>query len=188
MAKNNFWGRSITASGGCDDPIRLTKFGPFTPGFPLVQYDDVAAIEAYLQSDPNCCAIMLEPIQGEGGIVVPQLGYLEQVNQLCKKYNVLLIADEVQTGLGRTGKLMGSDWDLGSVKPDIMTLGKAISAGVTPVSGIVANDNIMMLIKPGEHGSTYGGNPLGMACAQAAVEALIEEGMVENSLTVGEYF
>lgn len=188
MMNGNFWGRSITASGGCDDPSRYENFGPFTPGFPLVDYNDVAAVERYFQSDSNCCAIMIEPIQGEGGVIIPDLGYLARVKELCTKYNVLLMCDEVQTGLGRTGKLMGSDWDLGDgVRPDVMTLGKAISAGVTPVSGIVANDDVMMLIKAGDHGSTYGGNPLGMACAKAAVQALVEEGMVENSLEVGAY-
>ena len=130
---------------------------------------------------------MLEPIQGEGGIIIPQDGYLGKVKELCKKYNVLLIADEVQTGFGRTGNLMGYEHDMGDEKPDIMTLAKSISGGVTPVSGIVANDDILMLIKPGEHGSTYGGNPLGMAVAKVAVQALIEEGMLENSKKMGAY-
>lgn len=132
---------------------------------------------------------MIEPIQGEGGVIIPSDGYLKKVQALCKKYNVLLIADEIQTGLGRTGKLMGSEWDLGDgVRPDIMTLGKAISAGVSPVSGIVANNNIMDYMKPGSHGSTYGGNPFGMAVAQAAVSTLVDEKMTENSLDVGGYF
>jgi len=169
MANGCFWGRSITASGGCDDPQRYNNFGPFTPGFPLVPYDDVDAIETYFKSDPNCVGIMLEPIQGEGGVIIPQEGYLKKVKALCEKYNVLLICDEVQTGLGRTGKLMGYMWDLGEDKPDIVTLGKAISGGVTPVSGILASNEVMNTIKPGDHGSTYGGNPLGMAVAHAAV-------------------
>ena len=140
-----------------------------------------------MKKDPNCVAIMLEPIQGEGGVIIPQEGYLRKVKDLCEKYNVLLICDEVQTGLGRTGKLMGYKWDLGeSVNPDIVTLGKAISGGVTPVSGIVANNEIMDTIKPGDHGSTYGGNPLGMATAHAAVKALIDEGMTENSAKMGD--
>lgn len=122
-----------------------------------------------MKADPNCVAIMLEPIQGEGGVILPEPGYLRKVKDLCEKYNVLLITDEVQTGLGRTGKLMGYMHDLGDAKPDIVTLGKAISGGVTPVSGIVANDEVMMTIKPGDHGSTYGGNPLGMAVAKVAV-------------------
>lgn len=189
LMNGNFWGRSITASGACDDAARYTNFGPFTPGFPLVNYNDVSAIEAHLQQDPNCVGIMIEPIQGEGGVIVPDQGFLKQVQQLCKKYNVLLITDEIQTGLGRTGKLMGSEWDLGDgVRPDIMTLGKAISGGISPVSGIVANDHIMDHIKPGDHGSTYGGNPFGMAVARAAVSAIVEENMVANSLEVGNYF
>lgn len=136
-----------------------------SPGFPLVDFDNVEQIETFLQSDPNCVGIMLEPIQGEGGVIIPQEGYLRKVKDLCEKYNVLLITDEVQTGLGRTGKLMCYEHDLGDVKPDICTLGKAISGGVTPVSGILANNAVMDVIKPGDHGSTYGGNPLGMAVA-----------------------
>jgi ornithine--oxo-acid transaminase len=163
MANGCFWGRSITASGGCDDPSRYDNFGPFTPGFPLVDFNDLPALEAYFKSDPNTCAVMLEPIQGEGGVIIPDEGYLKGVRALCDKYNVLLITDEVQTGLGRTGKLMGYDWD--GIKPDIVTLGKAISGGVTPVSGIVSQAAVMDTIKPGDHGSTYGGNPLGMAVA-----------------------
>jgi len=163
MANGCFWGRSITASGGCDDPSRYNNFGPFTPGFPLVDYNNLPQLEAYFKSDPNCCAVMFEPIQGEGGVIIPDEGYLKGVRALCDKYNVLLITDEVQTGLGRTGKLMGYDWD--GIKPDIVTLGKAISGGVTPVSGIVSQAAVMDTIKPGDHGSTYGGNPLGMAVA-----------------------
>ena len=163
MAKGCFWGRSITASGGCDDPSRYDNFGPFTPGFPLVDYNNLPQLEAYFKSDPNCCAVMLEPIQGEGGVIIPDEAYLKGVRALCDKYNVLMITDEVQTGLGRTGKLMGYDWD--GIKPDIVTLGKAISGGVTPVSGIVSQAAIMDTIKAGDHGSTYGGNPLGMAVA-----------------------
>lgn len=132
---------------------------------------------------------MLEPIQGEGGVVIPEAGYLRKVKDLCEKYNVLLITDEVQTGLGRTGKLMCYEWDLGDkVRPDICTLGKAISGGVTPVSGILANDHLMNTIKPGDHGSTYGGNPLGMAVAKAAVKAIVDEDMTGNSLRMGKIF
>uniref|UniRef100_A0A7S3IYC8 Ornithine aminotransferase n=1 Tax=Strombidium inclinatum TaxID=197538 RepID=A0A7S3IYC8_9SPIT len=181
-----FWGRSITASGACDDPARYTNFGPFTPGFHLVDYNNLEQVEAVMKKDPNLVAMMLEPIQGEAGVVIPDEGYLRGIRQLCNKYNVLLICDEVQTGLGRTGKLMGYQWELDeNNQPDIVTLGKAISGGVTPVSGIVANDNIMSTIKPGDHGSTYGGNPLGMAVAQAAVECLVEEKMPENALKMG---
>lgn len=188
MAKGCFWGRSITACSGSDDFSRYNNFGPLTPGFPLVPYNDLAALENYLKRDPNCVGVMLEPIQGEGGVIIPDNGYLKKVKDLCKKHNVLLITDEVQTGLGRTGKLMGYQWDLGQEKPDIVTLGKAISGGVTPVSGILANKEVMDTIRPGDHGSTYGGNPLGMAVAQAAVKALVEEGMVENAGKMGAIF
>ena len=185
MANGCFWGRSIAACSGSDDEQRYKNFGPMAPGFPLVDFNDVDAIEAYFKMDPNCVGIMLEPIQGEGGVIVPQEGYLRKVKDLCEKYNVLLITDEVQTGLGRTGKLMCYEHDLGDVKPDICTLGKAISGGVTPVSGILANNHIMDTIKPGDHGSTYGGNPLGMAVANAAVRAIVDEDMTGNSVRMG---
>lgn len=189
MANGCFWGRSITGCSGSNDPMRYTNFGPLTPGFPLVPFNDVGAIEDYFKRDPNCVAVMLEPIQGEGGVVIPESGYLRKVKDLCEKYNVLLITDEVQTGLGRTGKFMAYEHDLGDkVKPDICTLGKAISGGVTPVSGILANDNLMSVIKPGDHGSTYGGNPLGMAIAKAAVKAIVDEDMTGNSLRLGAVF
>lgn len=186
MMNGCFWGRSIAACSGSDDFIRYNNFGPMCPGFPLVNFNDVDAIEAYFKADPNCVAVMIEPIQGEGGVVVPQQGYLRKVKDLCTKYNVLLITDEVQTGLGRTGKLMAYMHDLGDdVRPDICTLGKAISGGVSPVSGIVANNEIMDCIKPGDHGSTYGGNPLGMAIAKAAVQAIVDEDMTGNSVRMG---
>ena len=188
MARNNFWGRSITASGACDDPIRYNAFGPFTPGFPLVDYNDLNAIEAELKANPNTVAVYLEPIQGEGGIIVPDEGYFKQVKALCKKYNVLLIADEVQTGFGRTGNLFGYEHDMGKEdKPDILIFAKSVSGGFYPVSGILADAHIIDLVKAGEHGSTFGGNPLGMAISKRAVEVLIEEGMVENSRKMGEY-
>ena len=189
MANNNFWGRSICAAGGCDDPLRYRAFGPYGDGFPLVPYNDVPAIEEYLKHDPNCVAVMLEPIQGEAGVVVPDKGYLKKVQELCKKYNVLFIVDEVQIGFGRSGKMMGYNWDLGDDgRPDIVSMGKAISGGYTPVSGICAMKEVMDLIKPGEHGSTFGGNPLGMAIARAAVGVLVEENMTENSYKMGEIF
>lgn len=144
MAKGNFWGRSITASGACDDPIRYTKFGPFTPGFPLVNWDDLADLERMLQEDPNVCAVYLEPIQGEGGINVPQDSYFGKVKALCKKYDCLLISDEVQTGFGRTGKLMAYEHDMADDKPDILVLAKSVSGGITPVSGFMANDDVML--------------------------------------------
>lgn len=186
MASRCFWGRSITACSGSDDPKRYTNFGPMTPGFPLVPYNDPEAIEAYVKRDPNCVAVMLEPIQGEGGVVIPEPGYLRKVKEICERHNVLLITDEVQTGMGRTGKLMCYEHDLDkNVRPDICTVGKAISGGITPVSGILANREVMTVIGRGEHGSTYGGNPLGMAIAKAAVKAVVEEDMVGNSARLG---
>ena len=187
MCNGNFWGRSITASGACDDDSRSKNFGPFTPGFPLVDYNNLEALEAQMMREPNLVAVYLEPIQGEGGIIIPQHGYLSKVKALCEKYNCLFIADEVQTGFGRTGKLLGYEFDMKDTKPDMLVLAKSISGGVIPVSGVVCNDEIMMQIQPGDHGSTYGGNPLGMAVAKRAVEVLIEEKMVENSATLGEY-
>jgi ornithine--oxo-acid transaminase len=187
MAKNNFWGRSITASGACDDPSRYTAFGPFTPGFPLVDFNDVQAIEDELKANPNTVAVYLEPIQGEGGIIMPEPGYLKKVKALCKKYNALLIADEVQTGFGRTGYLFAYEHDMIDEKPDILIFAKSVSGGFYPVSGILADAHIIDLVKAGEHGSTFGGNPLGMAIAKRAVEVLVEEGMVENSRKMGEY-
>jgi len=188
MANENFWGRSITASGACNDPSRYTDFGPFTPGFPLVDYNNLEAIEKRLQSSPNAVGVYLEPIQGEGGILMPDNGYLAKVKALCKKYNVLLIADEVQTGFGRTGYMFGYEHDMGKDdKPDILVFAKSASGGFYPVSGILADAHIMDLIKAGEHGSTFGGNPLGMAIAKRAVEVIVEEKMVENSAKMGEY-
>lgn len=187
MAKNCFWGRSITAISGCDDAARQKQFGPFTPGFPLVPYDDVPAIDEYLANDPNCVAVFLEPIQGEGCGVVPTLGYLKEVKKVCKKHDVLLVTDEVQTGLCRTGKMMAYQHDLGDdERPDITTLGKALSGAVTPVSGIVASAELMNNFEAGEHGSTFQGNPLGCAVAKAALEVLVEEELADNSAKQGK--
>lgn len=184
MMEGNFWGRTITAAGACDDPSRYSGFGPFTPGFPLVPYDDINALKNLIENDPTICAVMLESIQGERGVIIPQEGYLKQIRELCTKHNVLMIMDEVQTGFGRTGKLMGYNWE--GVKPDIVAVGKALSGGIMPISGAFCNDEIMLCIRPGEHGSTFGGNPLAMAVAKAAIHTLIEEGMVENALAMGE--
>ena len=184
MMEGNFWGRTITAAGACDDPSRYNGFGPFTPGFPLIPFDDIEAFRKMLEADKNVAAVMVEAIQGERGVIIPKAGYLKQMRELCTKHNVLMIIDEVQTGFGRTGKFMGYDWE--GVKPDIVSVGKALSGGIMPVSGAFCNDEIMLCIKPGEHGSTYGGNPLAMAVAKAAIQTLIEEGMVENALAMGE--
>lgn len=186
FAHDNFWGRTIAAISSSSDPESFSHFGPFVPGFEQVPYNDIGALESRLSSDPNIAAFMVEPIQGEAGVVVPDDGYLAKVSELCKKYNVLLIADEVQTGLGRVGKLLACEYD--NVKPDILVLGKALSGGVYPVSAVLARDEIMLTLKPGQHGSTYGGNPLGCAVAMAALDVLINEGLIENSMSMGKRF
>ena len=186
LAKGNFWGRTITASGASDDPSRYTNFGPFTPGFELVEYNNLDAVEDAFKQNPNVAGLMFEPIQGEAGVLIPHDGYLKGLRSLCDKYNVLLILDEVQTGLGRTGKLMCADWE--DVKPDIVSIGKALSGGFLPSSAAMANDEIMLTIKPGEHGSTFGGNPLSSVISKRAVEILFEENMIENSNDMGNLF
>jgi len=180
---DNFWGRSITASGACDDPTRYNKFGPFTAGFDLFKYDDVDALRKKLEENPNICSVFIEPIQGEAGVIIPHDGYLKAVRELCTKHNVLLCADEIQTGFGRSGKLFACEWE--DVRPDMLIMGKSMSGGMLPVSGVVADNEVMDHIKPGDHGSTYGGNPLAMATAHAAIQTLIEEDMVGNSARLG---
>uniref|UniRef100_A0A1Q3F622 ornithine aminotransferase n=1 Tax=Culex tarsalis TaxID=7177 RepID=A0A1Q3F622_CULTA len=182
FAEGNFWGRTLAAVSSSNDPSSFEGFGPFMPGFELVPYNDTAALEKALQ-DPNVCAFMVEPIQGEAGVVVPDEGYLKKVRELCTKYNVLFIADEVQTGLARTGRMLAVDYE--DVKPDILILGKALSGGIYPVSAVLANDPVMLCIKPGEHGSTYGGNPLGCKVAMAALQVLIDEKLAENADRMG---
>ncbi|KAK2586028.1 hypothetical protein KPH14_010595 [Odynerus spinipes] len=182
FAEGNFWGRTMSALSSSTDPTSYSGFGPFMPGFELVPYDDLVALQQAL-ADPNVCAFMVEPIQGEAGVVVPRDGYLKGVRELCTKHNVLWIADEVQTGLGRTGKRLAVDHE--NVKPDILILGKALSGGFYPVSGVLANDPIMLTIKPGEHGSTYGGNPLGCKVALEALRVLEEEKLAENADKLG---
>ncbi|XP_058976227.1 ornithine aminotransferase, mitochondrial-like [Musca domestica] len=183
FAENNFWGRTLSAVSASTDPSSYEGFGPFMPGFEIIKYNDVQALEKALQ-DPNVCAFMVEPIQGEAGVVVPDDGYLKKVRELCTKNNVLWIADEVQTGLARTGRMLAVDYE--GVKPDILILGKALSGGMYPVSAVLANDDVMLCIKPGEHGSTYGGNPLGCKVAMAALEVLQEEKLSENAFKMGE--
>lgn len=182
FAEGNFWGRTLAAVSSSSDPSSYEGFGPFMPGFELVPYNDTGALERALQ-DPNVCAFMVEPIQGEAGVVVPDEGYLRKVRELCTKYNVLFIADEVQTGLARTGRMLAVDHE--DVKPDILILGKALSGGMYPVSAVLANDDVMLCIKPGEHGSTYGGNPLGCKVAMAALEVLVNEKLAENADRMG---
>ena len=185
FAKGNFWGRTLAAISSSDDPLSYEGFGPYMPGYDLVPYNDLNALEKELK-DPNVCAFMVEPIQGEAGVVVPDHGYLKGVREICDKYNVLFIADEVQTGIGRTGKLLACDHE--NVKPDILILGKALSGGVFPVSAVLANDDVMLCIKPGEHGSTFGGNPLACKVAIAALEVIKEENLSDNAERLGNIF
>jgi ornithine--oxo-acid transaminase len=186
FVEGNFWGRTMAAISSSNDPSSYKNFGPFMPGFSLIPYNDLDALETKLKSNPNIAAFMFEPIQGEAGVVVPDAGYLKTVRDLCTKYNVLMIADEVQTGLCRTGKMLACDHE--NVKPDILILGKALSGGVMPISAILASDEIMLTIKPGEHGSTYGGNPLACAVGMAALQVLIDENLADNATQMGEIF
>ena len=183
FAKGNFWGRTLAAISSSDDPSSYEGFGPFMPGYDLIPYNDLEALETELK-DFNVCAFMVEPIQGEAGVVVPDEGYLQGVRKLCDKYNVLFIADEVQTGIARTGKMLACDYE--DARPDLLILGKAISGGVFPVSAVLADDEIMLCIQPGEHGSTFGGNPLACNVAQAALEVVLDENLAENAYRLGE--
>lgn len=185
VCEQNFHGRTTTIVSFSSDPDANTNFGPFTPGFIKVPYNDLAALEEALKL-PNVIGFLVEPIQGEAGVYVPNDGYLAGASQLCKAANALFIADEVQTGIARTGKLLAVDHE--NVKPDILILGKAISGGVYPVSAVFANDDIMMVIHPGQHGSTFGGNPLAAKVAIAALEVVQEEALAENAQRLGEIF
>lgn len=183
FAEGNFWGRTLAAVSSSTDPSSYRGFGPFLPGFVLVPYNDLAALETAL-SGPEVAAFMVEPIQGEAGVVIPSPGYLTKVRELCDRYNVLLIADEIQTGLCRTGKMLACDHE--NVRPDILVLGKALSGGVFPVSAVLADDAVMLTIQPGEHGSTYGGNPLACAVAMAALAVLKDEDLAQAATTRGQ--
>ncbi len=185
VCENNFWGRSIAAISSSTDPSSYSGFGPFVPGIEKIPYNDLVALEAALQ-DKNVAAFMAEPIQGEAGVVVPAEGFLTKVKALCEKYNVLFIADEVQTGIARTGKMMACDHE--QVKPDILVLGKALSGGTMPVSAVLSRDEIMLCIKPGEHGSTFGGNPLACAVAMASLQVVVDEKLADNAAAMGEIF
>ena len=185
FAKGNFWGRTLAAISSSDDPVSYKGFGPYMPGYDLIPYNDLNALEAELQ-DPNVCAFMVEPIHGEAGVVVPDEGYLSGVRELCTKYSVLFIADEVQTGIARTGKMLATDYE--DARPDILILGKALSGGVFPVSAVLADDEVMLCIQPGEHGSTFGGNPLACRVAQAALEVVVDEGLAKNAYKLGKLF
>lgn len=185
FAENNFWGRTLAAVSSSTDPSAYSDYGPYLPGFEIVKYNDLDALEKALE-DPHVAGFMVEPIQGEAGVVVPDDGYLKKAADLCKSKNVLFIADEVQTGISRTGKLYCCQHE--NVKPDILILGKALSGGVFPVSAVLADDEIMLTIKPGEHGSTFGGNPLACRVAMAALEVAIEENLADNAQKMGEIF
>ncbi len=182
--ENNFHGRTVTIISNSTEPLYKDDFGPFTPGFVTVRYGDADAISRAIT--PHTAAIMLEPIQGEAGVIIPPVGYLKEVREISTKNNVLFIADEIQTGLGRTGKMFACDHE--GVRPDMTIIGKALSGGFYPVSAVVADKELLGLFQAGEHGSTFGGNPLGMAVARAAMRVLVEEKLVENSARVGEYF
>ena len=185
VCEGNFHGRTITIISMSTDPTAYKGFGPYTPGFIKIPYNDLNALEEALQ-DPNVAGFLVEPIQGEAGVYVPDDGYLNKAYQMCKEKNVLFIADEVQTGIARTGKLLASDYE--NVRPDILILGKALSGGAMPISAVLADDEIMLTIKPGEHGSTFGGNPLASKVAIAALEVVKEENLAENAYKLGEIF
>lgn len=185
VCENNFHGRTTTVISFSNDPDARKNFGPYTPGFIKIPYNDLKALEEALKQ-PNIAGFLVEPIQGEAGVVVPDEGYLSACAELCKKSNALLIADEVQTGIARTGKLLACDYD--NIKPDVLILGKALSGGAYPVSAILADNEVMDVIKPGQHGSTYGGNPLGCKVAMAALDIVKDEQLAQNAYTLGKLF
>lgn len=184
VAEGNFHGRTISIISCSTEPLYKNDFGPFTPGFVTVPYGDAQALATAIT--PNTAAVLLEPIQGEGGVIIPPDGYLQEVARICHANQVLFIADEIQTGLGRTGKLFACDHE--NVRPDIVIIGKALSGGFYPVSAILADHSILSLYQPGEHGSTFGGNPLACAVAREALKVIVEENLIENARHMGEYF
>jgi ornithine--oxo-acid transaminase len=184
VCENNFHGRTITIISFSTDPTARGGFGPFTPGFKSISFGDSAALEAAIT--PNTVGFLVEPIQGEAGVIIPPVGYLRKVKETCNRHNVTLIFDEIQTGLGRTGKLLADRHE--DAEPDVTLIGKALSGGFYPVSAVLSNSEVLGVLRPGEHGSTFGGNPLACAVARMALRVLVEEGMVENSAEMGEYF
>ena len=186
VCENNFHGRTTTIISFSNDEEARKNFGPYTPGFQKIPYDDIDALEKALNENDNIAGFLVEPIQGEAGVYVPSEGFLKRAKELCEKHNVLFIADEVQTGIARTGQLLAVDHE--EVKPDVLILGKAISGGVYPVSAVLANNNVMDVIKPGQHGSTFGGNPLACAVAHAALEVIKDEKLAENAEKLGGLF
>ena len=185
VAEHNFHGRTTGIISFSTDGDSTGGFGPYMPGYQVVPYDDLAALEEAVK-EPHVCAFLVEPIQGEAGVMVPSEGYLQQAAAICRAHNVLFIADEIQTGLGRTGRMLACDYE--GVDPDILVLGKALSGGVLPVSAVLANDIIMLTIQPGQHGSTFGGNPLACAVMRAALDVLMDEKLAENAFALGEIF
>ncbi len=185
VASQNFHGRTTTIISASSEPSARDGFGPYTPGFDLIPYDDRLALEQALKN-PNVCALLIEPIQGEAGVNIPAPGYLKAAREICSEYNVLLLADEIQTGIARTGKMLACDHE--DVRPDILILGKALSGGVLPVSLVLADDEVMLIIKPGEHGSTFGGNPLAAAVCMAALQVVKDEKLAENAERLGIIF
>lgn len=184
VCDHNFHGRTLNVISFSTDPSSTTHFGPFMPGYEVIAYNDIEALQKALE-DKNVAAFLMEPIQGEAGVVVPDEGYLSQAAALCREANVLFVADEIQTGLARTGRMLACDHE--NVRPDILILGKALSGGTMPVSAVLADDEIMLTIKPGEHGSTYGGNPLACRVAITALQVLKDENMAENAASQGEH-
>ena len=184
VCENNFHGRTTTVVSFSTEHAYNADFGPFTPGFKIIPYGDADALAAAIT--PNTAAFLVEPLQGEGGVFVPPKGYLSQAAEICADNKVLLVADEIQTGLGRTGKMFCAEWE--NVRPDVMIIGKALSGGFYPVSAMLADDNIMSVFGPGDHGSTFGGNPLGAAIARAALKVLVDERLPERALELGDWF
>jgi len=185
FVEGNFHGRTLAAISASTDESSTDGFGPFLPGYEIIPYNDLTALEKSFQ-DKNIAAFLFEPIQGEAGVVVPDEGYLKGVRELCSKYNVLMVADEIQTGLCRTGKMLACDHE--NIKPDLLMLGKALSGGVLPISAVLANDEVMLCIHPGEHGSTFGGNPLACAVAIASLNVLLDEKLADNAEKMGQLF
>jgi ornithine--oxo-acid transaminase len=184
VCEKNFHGRTITIVSFSTDENSRHGFGPFTPGFRIIPFGDAAALEAAIT--PNTVGFLVEPIQGEAGVIIPPAGYLREVKKICGKHNIVLILDEIQTGMGRTGKLLAEEHD--GIEADLTLIGKALSGGFYPISAVLSNTEVMEVLQPGEHGSTFGGNPLACAVARTALKVLIEEGMVENSAVMGAYF
>ncbi|MEZ4527999.1 MAG: ornithine--oxo-acid transaminase [Desulfobacterales bacterium] len=184
VCRNNFHGRTITIVGFSTDPASREGFGPFTPGFKIIPFGDAQALEAAI--GPNTVGFLVEPIQGEAGVIIPPSGYLKKVREICTRKNIMLILDEIQTGLGRTGKLLAEEHE--GIEADLTLVGKALSGGFYPVSAVLSNSEVLGVLRPGEHGSTFGGNPLACAVARAAIKVLVEENLIENAAEMGKYF